>query len=82
MNRYQTITQGVIHFEDLEPKMFERMFLNILETSGLYEDIRSYGIEGSDEGVDIYCIDIKSQLRYFIQCKRYEKLTNLSSVKL
>lgn len=29
MNRYQTITQGVIHFEDLEPKMFERMFLNI-----------------------------------------------------
>lgn len=82
MNRYQTITQGVIHFEDLEPKMFERMFLNILETSGLYEDIRSYGIEGSDEGVDIYCIDIKSQLRYFIQCKRYERINKSELCKI
>lgn len=51
----QSTTKGVLHFEDLEPMMFERMYRNILDTDGLYEDIRSYGIKGSDEGVDILC---------------------------
>lgn len=71
---FQSTTKGVLHFEDLAPDMFERMYRYILDSSDQYEKIRSYGIEGSDEGVDILCVEKKSQLRYFIQCKRYQKL--------
>lgn len=71
----QSTTKGVLHFEDLEPMMFERMYRNILDTEGLYEDIRSYGIKGSDEGVDILCTKKGETLKYFIQCKRYDSLT-------
>ena len=71
----QSTTKGVLHFEDLEPMMFERMYRSILDTEGLYEDIRSYGIKGSDEGVDILCTRKGGTSRYFIQCKRYGSLT-------
>lgn len=71
----QSSTKGVLHFEDLEPKMFERINLNILDTDGLYEDIRPYGIKGADEGVDILCSEKGGTHRHFIQCKRYECLS-------
>lgn len=77
----QTITKGLLHFEDLEPKLFEVLYRNILVTSDDYEpDIKSYGIKGSDEGVDILCVEKESKLKHFIQCKRYQSL-NLSSLK-
>ena len=77
----QSTTKGVLHFEDLEPMMFERMYLNILDTDGLYEDIRSYGIKGSDEGVDILCSEKGGTHRHYIQCKRYERLSNSELLK-
>ena len=78
---FQTITKGLLHFEDLEPKLFEYLYRNILVTSDDYEpDIKSYGIKGSDEGVDILCVEKESKLKHFIQCKRYKNL-NLSQLK-
>lgn len=71
----QSTTKGVLHFEDLEPKMFERMYLNILDTDGMYEDIRPYGIKGADEGIDILCTEKGGTHRFYIQCKRYEYLS-------
>lgn len=78
----QSTTKGVLHFEDLEPKMFERMYRNILDTDGKYEDVRSYGIKGSDEGVDILCSEKGGTLRYYIQCKRYDSLTKSELFKI
>lgn len=78
----QSTTKGVLHFEDLEPKMFERMYRNILDTEGLYEDIRSYGIKGADEGVDILCTKRGGTSKYFIQCKRYDSLTKSELLKI
>ena len=78
----QSITKGVLHFEDLEPMMFERMYLNILNTDGLYEDIRPYGIKGADEGVDILCSERGGTHRHFIQCKRYECLPKSELLKI
>ena len=78
----QSTTKGVLHFEDLEPKMFERMYLNILDTDGIYEDIRSYGIKGSDEGVDILCSEKGGTHRHYIQCKRYVCLTKSELIKI
>ena len=67
---FQSMTKGILHFEDLDPKMFEAMCCNIIVESGLYDDIRPYGIDGADEGVDIFCVEKKSQLHCFFQCKR------------
>lgn len=78
----QSTTKGVLHFEDLDPMMFERMYLNILDTDGLYEDIRSYGIKGSDEGVDILCSEKGGTHRHFIQCKRYECISKSELFKI
>ena len=78
---FQTITKGLLHFEDLDPKMFEIMYQNILVTSGEYKsDIRPYGIKGSDDGVDILCTEKNTKLKHFIQCKRYQSLS-LSELK-
>lgn len=78
----QSTTKGVLHFEDLDSMMFERMYLNILDTDGLYEDIRSYGIKGSDEGVDILCSEKGGTHRHFIQCKRYECISKSELFKI
>ena len=81
-NMMQSTTKGVLHFEDLEPMMFERMYLNILDTDDIYEDIRSYGIKGSDEGVDILCSEKGGTHRHFIQCKRYECISKSELFKI
>lgn len=72
---FQSMTKGILHFEDLDPKMFEVMCRDIFEESNLFSEIRSYGIEGTDEGVDILCIEKDKKLRHFIQCKRYQHLS-------
>lgn len=56
------MTKGILHFEDLDPKMFEAMCCNIIVESGLYDDIRPYGIDGADEGVDIFCVEKKKPI--------------------
>lgn len=78
----QSTTKGVLHFEDLEPMMFERMYLNILDTDGMYEDIRPYGIKGSDEGIDILCSEKGGTPMYYIQCKRYECLSKSELLRI
>lgn len=42
MNDFQ-VKSSRLHFEDLEPSMFEKMILEILDFSGMYKDIRHYG---------------------------------------
>ena len=76
----QTTTTNLLHFEDLEPRMFENIYTNILIASDEYKDIKTYGIKGSDEGIDIFCIEKLSSKRLYIQCKRYQKLT-ISEIK-
>ena len=48
---FQSTTKGVLHFEDLSPQQFEDLYRNILHITGDYQDIRAYGIKGSDDGV-------------------------------
>lgn len=76
------MTKGILHFEDLDPKMFEAMCCNIIVESGLFDDIRPYGIEGADEGVDIFCVEKRSQLHCFFQCKRYQHLSTSDLYKI
>lgn len=44
MNDFQVKSSRRLHFEDLEPSMFEMMVLEILDISGMYNDIRHYVI--------------------------------------
>lgn len=74
MNDFQVKSSRRLHFEDLEPSMFEMMVLEILDISGMYKDIRHYGKKGADQGVDIYCTEKNSGLTCFVQCKRYNNL--------
>ncbi len=71
---FQSTTKGVLHFEDLSPQQFEDLYRNILHITGDYQDIRAYGIKGSDDGVDIFCTEKATGLNFFIQCKRYKNL--------
>ena len=43
INDFQVKSSRRLHFEDLEPSMFEMMVLEILDISGMYNDIRHYG---------------------------------------
>ena len=74
MNDFQLKSSRRLHFEDLEPSIFEIMVLEILDISGMYKDIRHYGKKGADQGVDIYCTEKNSGLTCFVQCKRYNNL--------
>ena len=71
---FQSTTKGVLHFEDLSSQQFEDLYRNILHITGDYQDIRAYGIKGSDDGVDIFCTEKATGLNFFIQCKRYKNL--------
>lgn len=46
---FQSMTKGILHFEDLDPKMFEAMCCNIIVESGLYDDIRPYNVTGTGQ---------------------------------
>lgn len=71
---FQSITKGILHFEDLSSLQFEDLYRKILVTSNEYCDIRPYGIKGSDNGVDILCTEKATGTQFFIQCKRYNSL--------
>ena len=71
-----------LHFEDLDPSMFEKMVYSMLATSGKYEGFRPYGMKGTDEGVDILCIEKETQQKYFVQCKRCANLTRSNLLEI
>lgn len=71
---FQSTIKGIIHFEDLSSQQFEDLYRNILLASNDFRDIKPYGIKGSDDGVDIICTEKKTELIFFIQCKRYKSL--------
>lgn len=62
---FQSTTKGVLHFEDLSPQQFEDLYRNILHITGDYQDIRAYGIKGSDDGVDIFCTEKATGLNFY-----------------
>lgn len=66
---YQTTTKSILHFEDLEPKLFEKMYLDMLVACGKYEDIKWFGLNGCDEGIDIKYTSIETGGKFFVQCK-------------
>lgn len=72
---YQTTTKSILHFEDLEPKLFEKMYLDMLVACGKYEDIKWFGLAGCDEGIDIKYTSIETGGKLFAQCKRYKNLS-------
>lgn len=53
---FQSTTKGILHFEDLDPKMFEAMCCNIIVESGLFDDIRPYGIEGQMKALTYFVL--------------------------
>lgn len=76
----QTRTQGIIHFEDLDPRIFEKMCLDLLVASKEYKDFKTYGVKGNDDGQDIRCRVVESNQTCFVQCKRWKTLC-LSEMK-
>ena len=70
-----TRTTNRLHFEDLEPHRFEDMAYEILFRQQDWSRIDNWGRSGLDDGIDIYCEDIKGQ-KWFCQCKRYKTITN------
>lgn len=76
MSANPTRTTNPIHFSDLDPIRFEDLCLALIYPLHPWEDIRHYGRQGSDEGVDIFAIENLedgSQRRWIVQCKRYSK---------
>ena len=76
----QTMTQGIIHFEDLDPRIFEKMCLDLLVASKEYKDFKTYGVKGNDDGQDIRCRVVDCNQTCFVQCKRWKSLC-LSEMK-
>jgi len=68
-----TKTTNRIHFSDLDPIRFEDLCLNIIQRQKEWIDLRHYGRQGKDNGIDILGVDENSENWYF-QCKRYIKI--------
>jgi hypothetical protein len=69
-----TRTFNPLHFEDLDPRRFEDLALQLVYKAREWEDIHHDGRSGSDDGVDIRAVErtMDGALRYwFVQCKRY-----------
>jgi Restriction endonuclease len=72
-----TRTINPLHFEDLDPRRFEDLVLQLVYKARQWEDIHHDGRLGSDDGVDIRAIErtMDGVLRFwFVQCKRYKTL--------
>ena len=77
MNKY-TKTINKLHFEDLSPIRFEDLTLNLVYPLNKWRVINHYGASGNDDGIDIYAedeLENGSRRIWFIQCKRYKKLS-------
>jgi len=75
-------TTNKIHFEDLDPRRFEDLCLNIIYRLKNWENIKHFGATGKDDGIDIYASEIidDNKIIWTIQCKRY-KTINKSQLK-
>lgn len=76
MSKNPTRTTNPLHFSDLDPIRFEDLCLALIYPLHPWEDIRHYGRQGSDEGVDIFAtenLEDGSQRNWIVQCKRYSK---------
>lgn len=78
----QSTTKNILHFEDLEPKLFEKMYLDMLVACGKYCDLKWYGLNGSDDGIDIKFTSIETGGKFFAQCKRHECLSAAALKKI
>ncbi len=75
-------TTNKLHFEDLDPRRFEDLCLNIIYRLKNWENIKHYGATGKDDGIDIYVsekID-DNEIKWIVQCKRYKSI-NKSQLK-
>lgn len=69
-------TTNRLHFEDLDPKRFEDLCLNLIYKMKNWKDIKHYGATGKDEGIDIYTVEQNNgnEINWIIQCKRYKSI--------
>jgi len=75
-------TTNKLHFEDLDPRRFEDLCLNIIYRLKNWESIKHYGATGKDDGIDIFAsekID-DTEIIWIVQCKRYKSI-NKSQLK-
>jgi len=72
-----TRTHNRLHFSDLNPTRFEDLCLHLLSRSANWKVLNHFGRTGKDDGIDIHGIEIMddSEKTWFIQCKRYAKIT-------
>jgi hypothetical protein len=67
-----TRTFNPLHFEDLDPRRFEDLALQLVYKAREWEDIHHDGRSGSDDGVDIRAVErtMDGALRYWFgpQC--------------
>jgi len=72
-----TRTTNRLHFDDLDPRRFEDLGVGLVYRLRRWLAINHYGRSGTDEGIDIHAVeDLENgaRRRWFIQCKRYQKL--------
>ncbi len=69
-------TTNRLHFEDLDPKRFEDLCLNLIYRMKNWKDIKHYGATGKDDGIDIFTIEQneENEINWVIQCKRYKSI--------
>jgi hypothetical protein len=73
-----SITTNQLHFTDLDPARFEDLCLALIYPLHPWREIRHYGRQGGDGGVDILSIERLEdnvERHWFIQCRRYAKVT-------
>lgn len=69
-----TKTTNKIHFDDLDSHRFEDLCMELLKGLYSWKYLDPIGGLGNDNGVDIFGID-KEGCEYYIQAKRYQKIT-------
>jgi hypothetical protein len=72
-----TRTTNRLHFEDLDPRRFEDLCLQLIYKDRNWNEINHIGRLGYDKGVDITAIekDHKTKINWYVQCKRYKSIS-------
>lgn len=84
MKRRPSRTTNRLHFSDLDPVRFEDLCLSLIYPLHPWEDIRHYGRQGGDDGVDIFAVENLEngdRRKWIVQCKRYAKASRSDLVK-
>ena len=71
-----TRTTNRLHFEDLDPKRFEDLCLQLVYKLKKWVEITHIGRAGNDKGVDIIAIedDHQGKMVWYVQCKRQKSI--------